>query len=185
MNLGDFHGTTVLGVIKNGDAVLGADGQVTYNAIVLKKGARKVRKLYNDSILVGFAGATADAFTLMQKFEEKLQNYQGNLARSAIELAKEWRTDKYLRRLEAMMIAMNRDKMFLLSGTGDVVEPDDNILAIGSGGPYAYAAAKALYHHTDLSAEEIVNRALEIAADLCIYTNSQIIIEKLSNKTEA
>ncbi len=174
-----FDGTTVIGLLKDGHAVIGADGQVTFNATVLKKNARKVRKLFNNSVLVGFAGATADAFTLLQKFEEKLQQYNGNLSRAAIELAKEWRTDKYLRRLEAMLIAMNREKMFLISGTGDVVEPDSNVIAIGSGGPYAYAAAQALLKHSSLSAREIVEQSLHIAADLCIYTNTALTIEEL------
>ncbi len=174
-----FYGTTVLGLLKDGKAVIGADGQVTFNATVLKQNARKVRKLYNNSVLVGFAGATADAFTLLQKFEEKLQQYNGHLPRASIELAKEWRTDKYLRRLEAMLIAMNKEKMFLISGTGDVVEPDRNLVAIGSGGPYAYAAARALLEHSSLSAKAIVEQALKIAADICIYTNAALTIEEL------
>jgi ATP-dependent HslUV protease subunit HslV len=175
----DFHGTTVVGVIKDGKAVLGSDGQVSYGNTIMKHSARKVRKLYNDSILAGFAGATADAFTLLQRFEEKLETHRGNLYRSAIDLAKDWRTDRYLRRLEAMLIVMDKTKALLISGIGDVIEPDDNIIAIGSGGPYALSAARAMMKHSNLSAREIVEESLNIAADICIYTNKEQSIEEL------
>ncbi|MCX7736102.1 MAG: ATP-dependent protease subunit HslV [Candidatus Kapabacteria bacterium] len=175
----DFHGTTVVGVIKDGKAVLGSDGQVSYGNTIMKHTARKVRKLYNDTILAGFAGATADAFTLLQRFEEKLETHRGNLYRSAIDLAKDWRTDRYLRRLEAMLIVMDKSKVLLISGIGDVIEPDDNIITIGSGGPYALSAARALMKHSNLSAREIVEEALNIAADICIYTNKEQTIEEL------
>jgi len=166
--------TTVIGVMKDGKAALGADGQVSFNNTVMKHTAKKVRRIYNDKIIVGFAGATADAFTLLGKFEEKLESYGGNLARASIELAKEWRTDRYLRRLEAMLIVMDKDDQLLISGTGDVIDPDDSIVAIGSGGSYALSAARALTKHTDMSAEEIVRESLRIAGEICIYTNSDI-----------
>ncbi len=175
----EIHATTVVGVIRDGKAALGSDGQVSFNNTVLKHSALKVRKLYKDSIMTGFAGATADAFTLLQKFEEKIESFRGNLYRSSIELAKEWRTDRYLRRLEAMLIVMDKEKALLLSGTGDVIEPDDAIVAIGSGGPYALSAARALIRHTELSAREITEEALKIAGDVCIYTNSHITVEEL------
>lgn len=176
----DVISTTVIGVIKDNKTALGADGQVTFNNTVMKSNARKVRKLYNDKILVGFAGATADAFTLLQRFEEKLEKHRGNLYRSSIELAKDWRTDRYLRRLEAMLIVMDDKNALLISGTGDVIEPEDNIIAIGSGGSYAMAAARVLIKHTDFSAKEIVKEALDIASDICIYTNKEIIVEDLN-----
>lgn len=175
----NLHSTTVIGVLKDGQAAMGADGQVTFNNTVLKHTARKVRKLYSDSILAGFAGATADAFTLLQRFEEKLDTHSGNLYRASIELAKDWRTDRYLRRLEAMLIVMNKSQALLLSGTGDVIEPDDKIVAIGSGGAYALSAARALAKHSSLSAREIVEESLRIAADICIYTNQNIIVEEI------
>ncbi|MBN9401046.1 MAG: ATP-dependent protease subunit HslV ['Candidatus Kapabacteria' thiocyanatum] len=175
----EVHSTTVVGVMRNGKAALGADGQVSFGNTVMKHTARKVRRLYNDSVMVGFAGATADAFTLMQRFEEKLESHRGNLDRSAIDLARDWRTDRYLRRLEAMMIVMNQSKVLLLSGTGDVIEPDDNIIAIGSGGPYALSAARALAANTDLDARTIVEKSLHIAADICIYTNNVLTIDEL------
>ena len=175
----DIRSTTVIGVLKNGKAALGADGQVSFNNTVMKHTARKVRKLYNDKIMVGFAGATADAFTLLQRFEEKLEAHRGNLYRASIELAKDWRTDRFLRRLEAMLIAMNSSQALLISGTGDVVEPEDNIVAIGSGGPYAQSAARALMKHTEMEAREIVEESLKIAGEICIYTNSSINIEEL------
>lgn len=175
----EVHSTTVVGVMRNGKAALGADGQVSFGNTVMKHTARKVRRLYNDSVMVGFAGATADAFTLMQRFEEKLETHRGNLDRSAIDLARDWRTDRYLRRLEAMMIVMNQSKVLLLSGTGDVIEPDDNIIAIGSGGPYALSAARALAANTDLDARTIVEKSLHIAADICIYTNNVLTIDEL------
>ncbi len=177
----EIRSTTVVAVIKDGKAAIGGDGQVTFNDTVLKSGTMKIRKLYKDKIVTGFAGATADAFALLQKFEEKLESYGGNLYRASIELAKEWRTDRYLRRLEAMMIVTDGDKALLISGTGDVVEPDDNIVAIGSGGGYALAAARALHAETNLSAKEIVEKALNIAADICIYTNRNITVEEIKN----
>ncbi len=174
-----INSTTVIGVVKDGKAALGADGQVSFNNTVLKSGAKKVRKLHDNRIMAGFAGATADAFTLIQRFEEKLESLRGNLLRASIELAKDWRTDKYLRRLEAMLIVMDKDNALLLSGTGDVIEPDDNIVAIGSGGGYAQAAARALMRHTELSAKEIVEESLRIAGEICIYTNQNIVVEEL------
>lgn len=172
------HSTTVIGIIRDGKAALGADGQVSFNNTVMKRSARKVRRLYQDKILAGFAGATADAFTLLQRFEEKLESHRGNLYRASIELAKDWRTDRYLRRLEAMLVVMNASQALLISGTGDVIEPDDSIIAIGSGGSYALSAARALMKHTPLSAKEIVEESLRIAGEICIYTNSNIIIEE-------
>ncbi len=174
-----IRATTVVGVLRDGKGALGADGQVTFNNTVLKQGTSKIRKLYNGKVLVGFAGSTADAFALLQKFEEKLESYGGKLYRASIELAREWRVDKYLRRLEAMMIAISGDEMLLISGTGDVIEPDDKIVAIGSGGSYALSAARALYENTDLPAKEIVEKSLKIAADICIYTNTNITIEEV------
>jgi ATP-dependent HslUV protease, peptidase subunit HslV len=176
----DVHSTTVLGVIRNGKAALGADGQVSFNNTVMKSNAKKVRKIHEDKIMTGFAGATADAFTLLQRFEGKLESLRGNLYRAAIELAKDWRTDRYLRRLEAMLIVMDNKNALLISGTGDVIEPEDNIIAIGSGGTYALAAARVLLKHTKLSAREIVEESLRIAGEICIYTNSNIVIEELS-----
>ena len=175
----EVHSTTVLGLIKDGRAVLGADGQVTFGNTVMKGNARKVRTLFNGEVLAGFAGATADAFTLLQKFEEKLESNRGNLQRASIELAKDWRMDRYLRKLEAMLIVMNKSNLFLISGTGDVVEPEEQIVAIGSGGNYAYSAATALAKHSNLTAREIVEESLKIAAKICIYTNSQFNIEEL------
>lgn len=174
-----MRGTTILSVRKNGQVAVGGDGQVTVGQTVLKQKARKIRRLYKDQVLVGFAGATADAFTLFEKFEAKLEQFSGNLTRAAVELAKDWRTDKILRRLEAMMIAADRDHSFILTGTGDVMEPDDGIVAIGSGGPYAQAAAKALMKHADLGPRETVQEALTIAAGICIYTNHELVIEEL------
>ena len=175
----EVRSTTVIGILKDGKAALGADGQVSFGNTVLKHTARKVRKLYNNSILTGFAGSTADAFTLLERFEEKLEAHNGNLYRASIDLAKDWRTDRYLRRLEAMMIVMDKSKMLLISGTGDVIEPDDNVLSIGSGGPYALSAGRALLNHSNLSPREIVEESLKIAADICIYTNQSITIEEL------
>ena len=174
-----MRGTTIISVRKNGRVALAGDGQVTQGNTILKQKARKIRRLYKDQILVGFAGATADAFTLFEKFEAKLEQYSGNLTRSAVELAKDWRTDRILRKLEAMMIAVDREHSFILTGTGDMVEPDDGIVAIGSGGPYAQAAARALIQHTGLSAREIVQEAMLIASGICIYTNQEISIEEL------
>ncbi len=174
-----FKGTTILCVRRNGQMVIGGDGQVTLGNVVMKGNARKVRRLYSGKILAGFAGATADAFTLFERFEGKLQAYGGQLMRAAVEMAKDWRTDRALRRLEAMMIVADRDTMLLLSGTGDVIEPENDFIAIGSGGSYAHAAALALMENTELSAREITEKALNIAADLCIYTNHSLTIEEL------
>jgi ATP-dependent HslUV protease subunit HslV len=175
----NIHATTVIGILKDGKAAMGSDGQVTFGNTVLKHNAKKVRLLYNNSIIAGFAGATADAFTLIQRFEEKIESNRGNLQRASIELAKDWRTDRYLRKLEAMLIVMNKKDAFLISGTGDVIEPEDNIIAIGSGGPFALSAARALYHNTDFEPKQIVEESLKIAADICIYTNSHLTIETL------
>ncbi len=169
--------TTILGIIHNGEAALGGDGQVTFGNTVMKHNSTKIRKLLNGKIITGFAGSTADAFTLLERFEEKLEQYSGNLNRAVVELAKDWRTDKYLRRLEAMLAIISRENTFILSGTGDVVEPEDNIAAIGSGGMYALAAAKMLKKYSNLSAEDIVKEALQVAADICIYTNDKINVE--------
>lgn len=172
--------TTVIGLIRNGKAAMGSDGQVTVSNTVLKHNTKKVRKLYNNKILAGFAGSTADALTLFEKFESKLEQYKGNLARAAVELAKEWRTDRYLRRLEALLAVMDGQKAFIISGNGDVIEPDDGIAAIGSGGSFATAAARMLIKYSDLSALEIVRESLNAAADICIYTNHNITIEELT-----
>lgn len=174
-----IRSTTVLCVRHNGSVVIGADGQVSFGETVLKHGARKVRRLYNDKVLAGFAGSTSDAFSLFQRFEAKLEEYNGNISRSAIELSKEWRTDKILRRLEAMLIVANNERLFILSGSGDVIEPDEEVLAIGSGGSYALAAALALKRFSDLDARTIVEKALDIAGDICIYTNKKFTIEVL------
>ena len=174
-----MHATTILCVRKNGKVAIGGDGQVSLGNTVMKHSAKKVRKMHHDKIIGGFAGSTADAFSLFAKFEEKLEKFQGNLARSAVELAKDWRTDKILRRLEAMLLVADNEKSFLLSGTGDVIEPDDGILAIGSGGMFALAAAKALVQNTDLDARKIVEEAMDIAQSICIYTNSNLTIEEL------
>ncbi len=177
-----LHATTILGIRNDKGVAIGGDGQVTLGNTVMKATARKVRKMYNDTILAGFAGAAADAFALFEKFEARLSEYHGNLYRSAVELAKEWRTDKYLRRLEAMLAVMDQEHALIISGTGDVIEPDDQIIAIGSGGPYALAAARALRNHTDLNPEELVREALTLASEICIYTNSNIIVETLKKK---
>src|SRR5215211_6409446 len=177
----EFRSTTILLVRRGGRVALAGDGQVTHGDTVMKSGARKVRRLYNEKILCGFAGATADAFSLLSRFEGKLEQYHGNLERAAIELSKEWRTDKILRHLEALLIVADEKSSFLLSGNGDVIAPDDkdDALAIGSGGPYALAAARALLQHTQLSAREIAERALQIAGEICIYTNQNIVIEEI------
>ena len=178
-----IHGTTVVGVRKSGVVALGSDGQATMGSTVMKHHARKVRKLFNGNILAGFAGATADAFTLFERFEEKLQQYSGSVMRSAVELAKDWRTDRYLRRLEAMLAVAAPTKLLLISGSGDVIEPDDNVLAIGSGGAYALAAARALLaQNGSLSAKEIVETSLQIASDICIYTNNCTTILELKEE---
>ncbi|MCP4215162.1 MAG: ATP-dependent protease subunit HslV [bacterium] len=176
-----IRSTTVLCVKHKDTVVMGADGQVTLGDTTLKHGARKIRLLYHNKVLAGFAGSTSDAFSLFQRFEGKLEEYNGNISRSAIELSKEWRTDKILRRLEAMLIVANKETLYILSGSGDVVEPDEDILAIGSGGSYAKAAALALKRHSDLDARTIVEKAMDIAADICIYTNNNITIEELKN----
>jgi ATP-dependent HslUV protease subunit HslV len=174
-----FHGTTILSVRRGSGVALGGDGQVTLGNVVVKGGAKKVRRLYQDRILAGFAGGTADAFTLFERFEGKLDKHQGNLMRSAVELAKDWRTDRILRRLEAMLAVADREHSLIITGTGDVLEPEHGIVAIGSGGPFAQAAAKALLENSSLSARDIVEKSLAIAADLCIYTNHQRTIEVL------
>jgi ATP-dependent HslUV protease, peptidase subunit HslV len=174
-----IRSTTVIGVLKDGEAAMGSDGQVSFNNTVLKHTTKKVRKLHDNKILAGFAGATADAFTLLQRFEEKLESYRGNLYRASIELAKDWRTDRYLRRLEAMLAVMDKTKVLLISGTGDVIEPDDNIITIGSGGPYALAAARSMVKFTGMNSQQIVEESLKIASEICIYTNSNIHIETL------
>jgi ATP-dependent HslUV protease subunit HslV len=174
-----FHGTTVLSVRRAGKVALGSDGQVTLGNIVIKAGARKVRRLYHDRILAGFAGGTADAFTLFERFEAKLEKHQGHLVRSAVELAKDWRTDRILRRLEAMLAVADRESSLVITGAGDVLEPEHGLVAIGSGGPYAQAAARALLDDTELGAEAIVRKSLAIAADLCIYTNQNVVVETL------
>lgn len=176
----EFRGTTILAVKRGGKTAMAGDGQVTLDKTVMKGHARKVRKIYDGKILVGFAGATADAFTLFEKFEGKLKEFNGDMTRSAVELAKEWRTDRALRRLEAMLLAADSNKILLISGTGDVVEPDEDALAIGSGGNYAYSAALALLRAgVDMEASEIARRSLEIASQICIYTNDNIIVEEL------
>lgn len=172
-------GTTVLSVRHKGKVVMAGDGQVTLHHTIMKHTAKKVRKIYNDKVLAGFAGATADAFTLFSKFEEKLGQYNGNLVRAAVELAKDWRTDRLLRRLEALLVVADADHSLIISGTGDVIEPDDGVTAIGSGGPYAQAAAKALTSFSDLDARAIVEEAMKIAASICIYTNDRIVVEEL------
>ncbi|GAU08894.1 ATP-dependent protease subunit HslV [Desulfoplanes formicivorans] len=179
----EMHGTTILAVKdKNGVAMAG-DGQVTLGqSIAMKHGARKVRKVYKDKVLVGFAGATADAFTLLERFEAKLEEFAGNLLRASVELAKDWRMDKYLRRLEAMLLVADAEHVLILSGTGDVIEPDDGVVAIGSGGPYALSAARALVRNTQLPAEEIVAKSMAIAAELCVFTNDNIIVETAPQK---
>ena len=174
-----FRATTVLCVRHRGQVAVAGDGQVTIGTTVVKAGARKVRKLHHDTVLAGFAGAAADAFTLFARFEGKLDEHRGNLARAAVELAKDWRTDRVLRRLEALLAVADREHMFIVSGTGDVIEPDDGLIGIGSGGPYALAAARALVAHADLDAKAVVTEAMRVAADICIYTNATISVEVL------
>ncbi len=176
----NIRATTILAVRHRGTIAVAGDGQVTMDTVILKHGARKVRRLYQDKVIVGFAGATADAFTLFERFDQKLEQYNGNLLRSAVELTKDWRTDRVLRHLEALMIAVSRENSLIISGNGDVIESDDNILAIGSGGPYAQAAARAMVRHSGLGAASIAEEAMKIAAELCIYTNDRIIIEELA-----
>ncbi|HHX95625.1 MAG TPA: ATP-dependent protease subunit HslV [Clostridia bacterium] len=176
-----FSATTILGVIKDGEVAVGGDGQVTMssNNTVMKHNACKVRRLYNGKVIAGFAGSVADAFTLFERFEGKLEEHRGNLQRAAVELAKDWRTDKMLRRLEALLIVADKSEIYIISGTGEIIEPDSGIAAIGSGGPYAQAAAAALITHTDMPAKEVVKEALKIAASICIYTNENILVETL------
>ena len=176
-----FDGTTILSVRRGDSVVIGGDGQVTLGNTVLKGNARKVRRLYQDQILAGFAGGTADAFTLFERFEAKLEKHRGNLTRAAVELAKDWRTDRMLRRLEALLAVADKNTSLIITGNGDVVEPEQGIIAIGSGGPFAQSAARALLENTELSARDIVERSLNIAADICIYTNRNLTLEELSS----
>lgn len=177
----NFHGTTILTVRRGDTVVVGGDGQVTLGDTIMKGNATKVRKIYDDKVIAGFAGATADAFTLLERFESVLEKHSGQLKRAAVELAKDWRTDRMLRRLEAMMIVADKDASLLISGTGDVIDAMDDLIAIGSGGPYAQSAARALFDNTELTAKDIVERSLRIAADICIYTNYGLTIEEISN----
>jgi ATP-dependent HslUV protease, peptidase subunit HslV len=175
-----FHGTTIVGVLREGRCALAGDGQVTFGGnTVMKHNAVKVRRIYNGRVLAGFAGSVADAFTLFEKYEEQLEKYQGNLRRAAVELAKDWRMDRVLRRLEALLVVGNEENLLVISGNGELIEPDDGITAIGSGGPYALAAARALARHTGLDAGEVARRALEIAGEICVYTNDRIVLEML------
>jgi ATP-dependent HslUV protease, peptidase subunit HslV len=178
----DIHSTTIVAVKRGGEVAIAGDGQVTVGDVVMKHRAVKVRRLFNDRVVVGFAGSVADAFTLFDKFEQHLEKHQGNLLRAAVGLAKEWRTDKFLRHLEAMLIAADDERLLLLSGEGEIIEPDEDITAIGSGGPFAHAAARALVENTDLPAAEVARKALEIAARLCIYTNDSISVETLATR---
>jgi ATP-dependent HslUV protease subunit HslV len=175
----EFHGTTILAIRHNGSVCIAGDGQVTFSATVLKHKAKKIRRLYQNKVLAGFAGSTADAFTLFEKFEAKLEQYHGNITRAAVELAKEWRTDRLLRRLEALLVVADSEHLFIISGNGDVIEPDDDIAAIGSGGPYALAAARALLEHGKLPVRQIAEEAMKIASDICIYTNKEITVDEL------
>ncbi len=174
-----IHATTIIGLRHKGKVAIGGDGQVTLGATMMKQQSNKIRRLYNGTVLVGFAGAAADAFSLVERFEEKLEQHQGQLVRSAVELAKLWRTDKYLRQLEALLAVVDKDQSLIISGTGDVIEPDDGIVAVGSGGSYALAAARMLVKHTNLSAKDIVREALDAASDICVYTNKNFHIEEL------
>ena len=175
----NIKSTTILCVKKDGKIAIGGDGQVTLGSTALKHTANKIRRIYNNTVVIGFAGSTADAMTLFDKFEEKLQEYRGNLKRSAVELGRDWRTDRVLRRLEALLIAADKESMFLISGSGDIIEPDDNVMAIGSGGPFAQAAAKALMRHSEMDLNGIIKQSLLIASEICIYTNDHIVIEEL------
>ncbi|OPX92072.1 MAG: ATP-dependent protease subunit ClpQ [Pelotomaculum sp. PtaB.Bin013] len=175
-----FHATTIVAIKKEGKVAVAGDGQVTFGQnTVMKKSAKKIRRLYKDKVVAGFAGSVADAFTLFEKFEGRLEEYHGNLQRAAVELAKEWRTDKILRRLEALLIVASKDDLLIISGGGEIIEPDDGVAAIGSGGPYALAAARALIRHTQMGAGEVAREALSIAADICVYTNDNIIVEEV------
>jgi ATP-dependent HslUV protease subunit HslV len=178
--LEQYHGTTILSVRRGNRVVIGGDGQVTMGNTVMKHNARKVRRLYKDQVIAGFAGGTADAFTLFERFEGKLEKHQGNLTRAAVELAKDWRTDRILRRLEALLAVADKTASLIITGNGDVIEPENGLMAIGSGGPYAQAAARALMDSTELDARDIVERALAITADICIYTNRNLTVEELS-----
>ncbi len=175
----DFHATTICAVLRNGEVAMAGDGQVSIGNTIFKNGARKVRKIYGGRVLTGFAGSVADAFALLERFEDKLQTFGGNLLKSAVELAKDWRTDRVLRRLEAMLLVADKSKILLISGNGDVIEPDIPVMAIGSGGAYAQAAAVALYENTELPAREIAEKALKIAGNICVYTNTTITVEEL------
>ncbi len=175
----ELHGTTIIAVKRDGKVAIAGDGQVSMQNTVMKHGARKVRRMKNDQVIAGFAGSTADAFTLFEKFEAKLDQYRNNLTRAAVELAKEWRTDRVLRRLEALLIVADKENIYTLSGNGDVIEPDDGVTAIGSGGPYALAAGRALLKHTSLSARQIAEEALKIAAEICVFTNDRITVEEV------
>jgi ATP-dependent HslUV protease, peptidase subunit HslV len=179
-----LRGTTIIAVRHKGKVCVAGDGQVTLDTTIIKHGAKKVRRLYHNEVIVGFAGATADAFTLFDRFDQKLEQYNGNLVRAAVELTKDWRTDRILRHLEALMIAVSRDSFLLISGNGDVIESDDNVTAIGSGGPYALAAARALIKYSDLEATEIAMEAMRIASEICIYTNDRITIESMETAEE-
>lgn len=179
-----IKGTTILAIKKGDTITVAGDGQVTLDTTILKHGARKVRRLYNNEVIVGFAGATADAFTLFDRFDQKLEQYNGNLLRAAVELTKDWRTDRVLRHLEALMIAVSRDYSLIISGNGDVIESDDDVMAIGSGGAFAQAAARALVRHSDLSATEIAREAMKIASEICIYTNDHITLEEIDLREE-
>ncbi|MBO1223920.1 MAG: ATP-dependent protease subunit HslV [Candidatus Scalindua sediminis] len=174
-----FQSTTILSVRHKGDVAIGGDGQVTMSSVIVKKEACKIRKLYHDKVIVGFAGSAADAFALLERFEAKLEEFQGNVLKSALELAKDWRTDKVLRRLESLLTAVDKDYSLLISGNGEIIEPDDGIIGIGSGGAYATAAARALVKHSDLSARQIVEEALKITAEICVYTNTNIHVEEV------
>jgi len=182
--LEQFHGTTILSVRRGNKVVIGGDGQVSMGSTIVKSKARKLRRLYHDQVIAGFAGATADAFTLFELFESKLEKHQGNLVRSAVELAKDWRTDKILRRLEALLAVADKNSSLIVSGNGDVIEPEEDIIAIGSGGNYALASAKALLHNSKLSACEIVKKSLEIAGTICVYTNANILIDEIDSHVE-
>ena len=175
-----IYATTILCVRRNGTVAIAGDGQVTMTNTILKKNAVKIRRLYADRVIAGFAGATADAFTLFEKYENKLEEYRGNMTRASVELAKDWRTDKILRRLEALLIVADKEHTFIISGNGDVIEPEDGIAAIGSGGPFAQAAARALCENTELNAGDVVRKSMEIASDICIYTNEHISVEELA-----
>ncbi|MBW1909430.1 MAG: ATP-dependent protease subunit HslV [Deltaproteobacteria bacterium] len=177
-----IRATTILAVRKDGKAVMAGDGQVSLGETIMKHKATKVRYMYEDKVLVGFAGTAADAFNLFERLEGKLETYNGNLARAAVELAKDWRTDKILRRLEALLLAMDKEHIFMISGTGDVIEPDESVAAIGSGGPFALAAARALVEHSDLDAITITQKAMKIAASICVYTNDQVVVQELGKK---